>query len=129
MKAKISLIVILLIILFSSCDPHNEYRMLVKNETNYSININPQGIIVNPNSQAIVYEYFGMGGPGSNGYCEIGPGNIGNIEAEVQTHPELVVRKKLSSMDNWVYTKQGNSRKGYRVQCMAVINNSDIIPK
>lgn len=129
MKNRFLLYVILFVSFFSSCDPHNEYKMFVKNETTYSINVKPKEVIITPNNIGLIYEYFGMGGPGSNGYCEIGPGNVGTITIEIQSHPELQVIKNLSDKNSWLYTNSGNGRKGYKVECVAVIKQSDIVPK
>lgn len=128
MKYSILLYTILFTILLSSCDPHNEYKMFVKNESRYSLNVKPKDVVVAPGNSGTVYEYFGVGGPGSNGYCEVGPGNVGTIITEVQSHPELKANKNLSNKDSWVYTKSGNGRKGYKIHCTAIIKDTDIIP-
>jgi hypothetical protein len=103
--------------------------MIIKNEASYTISIKYRDIVIAPGHTGTVYEYHGQGGPGSNGYCEAGPGNIGTITAEVQSHPELELKKNLSDMNNWSYTKKGNGRKGFKIQCFCIIKDADIVPK
>ncbi len=110
------------------CDPQTDYKMLVNNRSYYEIQIN-QKVIISPGNEKPIYEYHGMGGPGSNDKCEAGPGGIGAININIPSNPELKVVKDLSDMNNWTYSKEGNGWKGYKARCYTTITNADIVPK
>jgi hypothetical protein len=128
MKLPINIVVILSLIL-AGCDPQTNYKMVVQNASEYEILIQPGNHQIASGNEKAIYEYHGIGGPGSNGKCELGIGGIGTATTEIPSHPELKITLNISNMDNWTYSREGNGMKGYNVQCRIQITDADIVPK
>ena len=123
-------IVILAVLVISaqllvSCDPNNNYRMVVQNNTAYTLLIMPDSHVLPANGAAVLYQHDGLGGPGTNGTC-VGSIMFDSITATVPADSSLRVTLNLNDENVWFYSKEGSTAKGFKTECRATISNEDI---
>ncbi|ODT35934.1 MAG: hypothetical protein ABS67_00105 [Niabella sp. SCN 42-15] len=83
--------------------------------------------IIKSNNRGVIFLSGGLGGFGSNSNCKLDI--VDSLAVYIKDKPSVKIVKDLNNTDYWIHSRSGNSRKGYNSQCMAVTNNSDIIPK
>jgi len=146
-----TLIILIGIILFSSCDPYIGHFIIVDNKTDSTlvftmhidgdssefkenqnhfnfdlleINdslINKIGFKIYPNSAKTIYEYEGFGDIPYIDFC-----TFESIELTIE-YPSITIRKDINNEDNWI--KEVDDRiimYGGTVNCMFTIQDEDL---
>jgi len=127
MKKSLTYLFVIMSFYLVSCDPQTDYKMIVQNKSSHEITVNQKYKIASGN-EAAIYEYLGVGGPGSNSKCELPLGD-GVISAEVTSRTDLKININLADMNNWTYSKTKDGWKGHKARCITTIADADIVAK
>lgn len=121
-----------IIVTITSCDPQNSYRKIISNQIDSDILVTEylnkavyNTYIIKSNSESLIYNSSRTGGPTNT--CKFLTGD--SLDVKLINNTSLTVTKNLNLEDSWINKSSGNSAKGYMVECRAIINDADIVPK
>lgn len=142
MKYK-PLLNILLASVLIGCDPGSEFRKTVQNDSQKDIWIiwyekttvggaqfkALDSVLVKAGTAQGMFHGSGTtGGYWTNKDCA-NPLNIDSLGAKIANDEQHKLNKDINNNSLWRYSQSGSNAKGYKMQCLFQINQSDIIQK